>query len=462
MSSVSQYLKCPPRPLRYAKRLLSTSYEPRFIPSRLDEIEPVEEYRPGGLYPMSIGDRFANGRYKVIHKLGYGGFSTVWLAQDVKTQTDGLVALKAMRADTSSKPAHELPELSIPRALQDACPDFHRYFQPVKDHFLVRGPNGVHRFLISPLGGLSILALSDSPGRTSGSRRLRGDLARRVAKHTAQAIHCMHRAGFVHGDLTTSNILFRVSEKVRNWSDADLYNYVGPPETEEIWTRDGQPRGPHAPENLVASIENSSWTTHTSLLREEVVLIDFGQSYPVDNQPSDYEPGTAINYLSPEARFEERVGRESDVWALGCALFEIRAGFPLFDPFFGGDTDILRQTVETLGRFPDPWWGSFVERTEWFEEGGEPKSGEAQQRAGVYIQATRTSIREKLRSIGINYDPPHFDEGPLVEKPGVALHEEEVEVFGDLLEKMLRYRPEERIEKDEVVQHPWFARGSKK
>ena len=47
--------------------------------SGLDNIENVEMYRPGGFHPVSIGDVFANGRYKVLHKLGRGSSSIVWL-----------------------------------------------------------------------------------------------------------------------------------------------------------------------------------------------------------------------------------------------------------------------------------------------------------------------------------------------------------------------------------------------
>lgn len=31
---------------------------------------------------MSIGDTFKDGRYVVVRKLGWGHFSTVWLARD--------------------------------------------------------------------------------------------------------------------------------------------------------------------------------------------------------------------------------------------------------------------------------------------------------------------------------------------------------------------------------------------
>jgi hypothetical protein len=44
--------------------------------------ERVKIYRPGGYLPVHIGDLFKDGRYEVIHKLGKGAFSTVWLVRD--------------------------------------------------------------------------------------------------------------------------------------------------------------------------------------------------------------------------------------------------------------------------------------------------------------------------------------------------------------------------------------------
>lgn len=40
-----------------------------------------ESYRPSGLHPVQIGD-VLNDRYEILCKLGYGSFSTVWLAAD--------------------------------------------------------------------------------------------------------------------------------------------------------------------------------------------------------------------------------------------------------------------------------------------------------------------------------------------------------------------------------------------
>jgi serine/threonine-protein kinase SRPK3 len=47
--------------------------------------EHMDGYKMGGYHPVHLGDRFPsldNPRYRVLHKLGNGAFSTVWLAKD--------------------------------------------------------------------------------------------------------------------------------------------------------------------------------------------------------------------------------------------------------------------------------------------------------------------------------------------------------------------------------------------
>ena len=43
------------------------------------EAEPRERYTEGLYYPVQIGD-ILDRRYRIEHKLGWGGYSTVWLA----------------------------------------------------------------------------------------------------------------------------------------------------------------------------------------------------------------------------------------------------------------------------------------------------------------------------------------------------------------------------------------------
>ena len=49
-----------------------------------EDEEDWEDYVKGGYHPVHIGDSFSDGRYVVVRKLGWGHFSTVWLAKDTK------------------------------------------------------------------------------------------------------------------------------------------------------------------------------------------------------------------------------------------------------------------------------------------------------------------------------------------------------------------------------------------
>jgi serine/threonine protein kinase len=54
---------------------------PRFEYGFIDGVENLNNYTKGGYHPMQIADVLCN-RYEVVDKLGYGGWSTVWLAHD--------------------------------------------------------------------------------------------------------------------------------------------------------------------------------------------------------------------------------------------------------------------------------------------------------------------------------------------------------------------------------------------
>lgn len=56
-----------------------------YSPSMMTEDEEDwQEYVKGGYHPVQIGDHFSDGRYVVVRKLGWGHFSTVWLARDTE------------------------------------------------------------------------------------------------------------------------------------------------------------------------------------------------------------------------------------------------------------------------------------------------------------------------------------------------------------------------------------------
>jgi serine/threonine-protein kinase SRPK3 len=50
--------------------------------SLIDE-EWIERYHVGGFHPVRLGETY-HGKYKILRKLGYGRYSTVWLVRNEK------------------------------------------------------------------------------------------------------------------------------------------------------------------------------------------------------------------------------------------------------------------------------------------------------------------------------------------------------------------------------------------
>ena len=72
----------------------------------LSDSEGVEDYVNQGFHPVYLGERLHKGKYILLRKLGFGHFSTVWLAID--TQSGLFRAIKINQAKYSEKLEEEL------------------------------------------------------------------------------------------------------------------------------------------------------------------------------------------------------------------------------------------------------------------------------------------------------------------------------------------------------------------
>ena len=160
----------------------------RYILVGLGDTENLEKYKPGGFHPVHLGDTFLDGRYKIIHKIGAGGFSTVWLARD--NSAGGWVALKIVVANHS---ASVETKSSAVRLAAERCSG-PTAFVADDHHFTIDGPNGHHLCLVLPLLGPSAHQMTFD--RRS---RLRPALARKASYQTATALVALHAQGLCHG-----------------------------------------------------------------------------------------------------------------------------------------------------------------------------------------------------------------------------------------------------------------------
>ncbi|QSS62287.1 serine kinase [Histoplasma capsulatum] len=116
-------------------RLLSTFASPHLAG------EEPDFYGVGGFHRVALGDTFDDGRYRILRKLGYGQYSTVWLARDSKHQR--YVALKIPRADCYGGPERVLLS-KITETCARSKHEGRHFILPVLHQFKHAGPNGVH------------------------------------------------------------------------------------------------------------------------------------------------------------------------------------------------------------------------------------------------------------------------------------------------------------------------------
>lgn len=172
------------------------SVERRYYPLSLGLVEDVEEYRPGGFHPVHLGDVFQE-RFKVLHKLGSGGFSTTWLARDNMGRR--YVALKILKAEETAAYS-ELRMLRSIAGITGDHPGRHHIRLPLYN-FLIKGSNGCHNCLVTDIAGPSLNDLYNVPGMgyAAGARRLRAELAHKVIAQVVEAVEFLHSNGVVHG-----------------------------------------------------------------------------------------------------------------------------------------------------------------------------------------------------------------------------------------------------------------------
>lgn len=94
---------------KFHSTLSSAECAPCFEYQFIDGVERLERYQPCGYHPTHICDVLAD-RYRVVHKLGYGTYSTVWLAHDSQRAT--YVAVKICAADAPPSEAGVLHALA--------------------------------------------------------------------------------------------------------------------------------------------------------------------------------------------------------------------------------------------------------------------------------------------------------------------------------------------------------------
>lgn len=158
----------------------------------IEDVERLEDYRPGGYHPIRIDDRLHK-RYRIVHKLGHGTFSTAWLALD--EQTSKYVAIKVGTADADRREADILSQLTTGVAACSHAADKASMIAMAVDRFIFDGPNGTHPCFVTVPARCSLMDAKEA----SDPRLFQLDVARSLAAQLAMAVSLVHSQGYAHG-----------------------------------------------------------------------------------------------------------------------------------------------------------------------------------------------------------------------------------------------------------------------
>ena len=80
------------------------------------DAEPLHRYKKGGYHPIGLGDLLKDGRYRILHKLGWGGYSTVWAARDQRFDISFILFSISIYVQSNNFPGmrHMLPSKYVP------------------------------------------------------------------------------------------------------------------------------------------------------------------------------------------------------------------------------------------------------------------------------------------------------------------------------------------------------------
>ena len=243
----------------------------------------------GGIMALSAGTKL--GQYEVLAQIGAGGMGEVYRARDTKLERD--VAIKV-----------------LPEAFARDPDRLARFQREAKLLASLNHDNIATIHGLEEQGGTHFLVMEMVEGETLAEQIRRGpvelDEALRITTQICDALEHAHEKPVIHRDLKPANVKVTPEGKVKVLDFGLAKAFAG----------DGGAISAAAP------VIDSNSPTLSRL--------------PAGYQQADFSPtlpgvilGTAA-YMSPEQARGKTVDKRTDIWALGCVLYELLTGHGAF------------------------------------------------------------------------------------------------------------------------------------
>ncbi|RXW22965.1 hypothetical protein EST38_g2890 [Candolleomyces aberdarensis] len=200
-----------PKPPCAKYQYVVTSSGPKILPvdepACKDEESPAD-YNAGGYLPVKVNDTFKQGRYRVVRKLGWGHFSTVWLVKDSHTRNHSALKVVKSAGRYAETARDEIKLLSkVAAASLDHLGRAH--IVSFLDSFQHQGPESSHICIVFEPLGENLLALIERNKKKGVSRAL----VKTVAKQILLGLQYLHdECDLVHTDIKPENILISIPD----------------------------------------------------------------------------------------------------------------------------------------------------------------------------------------------------------------------------------------------------------
>lgn len=403
-----------------------------------EDDEGIDSYRKGGYHAVRIGDPFAAGRYIAQRKLGWGQFSTVWLAYD--TQSSKYVALKIQKSAQQFAQA-ALHEIDVLSSIADGDPSNSKCVVRLIDHFKHSGPNGQHLCMVLEFLGDSLLQLI----RFNRYKGLELNKVREICKCILIALDYLHReVGIIHTDLKPENILlFSTIDPAKDPVRSGLTPILERPEggtlnggsTMNIIEKKLKRRARRAVANIGVrrdsmGVEAPKPARCLDGIDMRCKVVDFGNACWADKRFA--EEIQTRQYRAPEVILLSGYTFSVDMWSFACIAFELATGDMMFAPKtgqgFSEDEDHLALMMELLGKMPRKIAVGGARSKDFFDRHGDLKR----------IRRLKFLPLDRL----------------LVTK--YKFSETDAREFLEFLSPLLDFSPEKRPTAQQCLQHPWL------
>lgn len=299
-----------------------------------------------------------NNRFLILKKLGYGSFSSVWMAYDINNIN--LVAIKIINPDDYKE---GLLEINIYEKLKKINSKYlltmNECFQVVPIHYKYytdeyKKNNNVlndHIVMVLPLLACSTYDLLKCNEYKNG---LPLDVCKNIVFQTLLAIKDLENINFMHTDLKPENILVcglnREAELLLNTiKEIDIksvhnnkFKELKEKLKEDEW-KISYNIYKGITKTLVKFIKNNMKEVHEEMKickvsskyikNIEIKLCDFNLVINADSKiDNKFIEIQTRYYRAPEIILASGLHKKTDYWSIGCILFELLTGDLLFDP----------------------------------------------------------------------------------------------------------------------------------